>query len=356
LRVLQLTPATFGKAGLFGGGERFPVELAKAMAKQVPTRLVSFAEHYSQTKIDDLTVTMLPVRHRIRGNVLNPISEKLLGELWSADVIHTHHFKTMLTDLALLTSTIRPARVFTTDHGGGAPHLSPKLGLGRRLTKLLAVSSFSSGLFPQFAAKTEVIYGGVDPEKFFPDGTERQRSAVFVGRMMPHKGVDVLIRALPAGLPLHLYGRSNNETYLVELRRLAEGKNVHFHLAASDEEILQAYRRATVSVLPSVYNSPYGPDSPWSELLGLALLEAMACGTPVIASDVGGMPEIVTDGEYGRIVPPRDVAALRDALEEIVDAGPGWQKMSDAALDAVSSRFTWDKVADRCLRAYTDAY
>ncbi len=178
---------------------------------------------------------------------------------------------------------------------------------------------------------------------------------MFVGRVLPHKGVDVLIQALDGATPLHIYGPNLDREYRAALDRLGAGKQVHFHGDASNDEIVDAYRRARVAVLPSVEKSVYGHAGPTSELLGLVLLEAMACGTPVVASALGGMPEIVREGETGFLVPPGDVTALQDRLMTLLGSDRAWSPMSGAAVELIRAEFTWDRVAERCLNAYSAA-
>jgi glycosyltransferase involved in cell wall biosynthesis len=90
-----------------------------------------------------------------------------------------------------------------------------------------------------------------------------------------------------------------------------------------------------------------------TELLGLTLLEAMACGTPVVSTDVGGMPEVVRDGVTGRVAPIADPQSLWRSILDIVHADEArWQQMSRAARQHVEDTFTWDKTARSCLRAY----
>jgi glycosyltransferase involved in cell wall biosynthesis len=109
-----------------------------------------------------------------------------------------------------------------------------------------------------------------------------------------------------------------------------------------------------VFVLPSVERTCYGRDVRVSELLGLSILEAMASGTPVVASRVGGVPEIVVDGETGFLVPPGDVAALHDALARVLSDAALAQRLGANARALVLERFTWQRVAERCLEAYSD--
>lgn len=350
MRVTHVSPAIFGASGLFGGGERYPLELAKSMAEQVPTRLVSFADKARTYREGNLNIELLPIRTHVRG-VLNPLAEGYPGALRGSDVVHVHQMRSMLSDYALLTSGRRGRKIFGTDHGGGSKYFSRQLGFDSRLSGFLPVSGFSQSHFPQFSDRSDVIYGGVDVDRFTPDDRIRAIDVLYVGRLLPHKGVDVLIRALPAGASLDIIGRSYDAEYLRVLHELAVGKCVRFHEAASDADILAAYRTARVFVLPSVYRTPYGPDAPFAELLGLVLIEAMACGTPVISSNVGGMPEVVADGLTGHVVPPSDVEALGAAIEQVL-GGSTWDSASRASVERVHELFTWKRVVERCLLAY----
>jgi len=79
----------------------------------------------------------------------------------------------------------------------------------------------------------------------------------------------------------------------------------------------------------------------------------MACGTPVVASALGGMPEVVRHGETGFLVSPGDAGALRERVMTLLDDTRLWSQMSDAAVELVRAEFTWDRVAERCLDAYS---
>jgi glycosyltransferase involved in cell wall biosynthesis len=105
-------------------------------------------------------------------------------------------------------------------------------------------------------------------------------------------------------------------------------------------------------VIPSVERTCYGRDIRVSELLGLVALEAMASGTPVIASHVGGLPEVVQDGVTGFLVPPGDVPALHDRLDQLLRDPALAHRLGQNSRELVLERFTWAKVAERCLAAY----
>jgi glycosyltransferase involved in cell wall biosynthesis len=133
---------------------------------------------------------------------------------------------------------------------------------------------------------------------------------LYVGRLLPHKGVDRLIEAMPPELPLTVCGQPYHADYYRHLQALAEGKRVEFVTDADDATILELYRRAWANVLPSVHQDCYGNTHLAPELMGFTLLEAMACGTPAISSRVAGMPEFIDEGKTGFVF---------DTLEELTD-------------------------------------
>jgi glycosyltransferase involved in cell wall biosynthesis len=203
-----------------------------------------------------------------------------------------------------------------------------------------------------------VIYGGADPVRFAPSAAADRDGVLFVGRLTPHKGIDRLIRALPAGAALRIAGSGGHDPrpperdYPALLRRLTEGRDVSFLGPVPDPALPELYRRAAVLALPSVDRTCYGRHVPVSELLGLAALEAMASGTPVVASRIGGLAEVVVDGETGFLVPPGDVEALGDRLAGLLSDRRLAARLGANARDLVVERFTWRACAKRCLTAY----
>jgi glycosyltransferase involved in cell wall biosynthesis len=356
--ILQVTPTLFGADGAWGGGERYPVELARAQSEMARTRLVSVGAQANRWHDGGLDVTVLPVRHRWKGYELNVLSERLVGLIARSRVVHVHQYNTALTSLCLLVGAALRKPVFVTDHGGSAPSLNARLRLHRLVRRYLSVSEYAINFFPQLADRSAVIHGGVDTRRFQPppcDG-RRARQVVYVGRMLPHKGLDILIEALDGELPLHLYGAHYDAAYRARLGELAAGKNVVFHHGASDAEVVHAIQRSRVAVLPSVYRTYDGGEAPNAEYFGLVLAEAMACGTPVVGTRVGGIPEVVADGVTGRVVEPSDVQALRAAILDIIDApDQRWSEWSDACVERVARNFTWRTVAERCMRFYASS-
>jgi glycosyltransferase involved in cell wall biosynthesis len=349
--VLHISPVMFGEDGYWGGGERYPLELARAQAELVPVRLLAFGRRSQRRRVGKLELVVVAPRARYRGSDLNPVSRAIAREIARSEVVHVHQFHTFLTDASLIAGAGLRRPVYVTDHGGWGPNLGRLLPRRRLIAGLLAVSGYSASLFPDLAGRSSVIYGGVDVQRFRPADGPR-RGVVFVGRLLPHKGVDVLIDAIDPDLPLQVYGRPYDERYAAELRSLARGKDVTFHERADDDQIVRAYQSARAVVLPTVLRSRYGPSSQKAELFGLTQVEAMACGTPVVCSDIGPLPEVAVDGRTGYVVPAGDAAALRERLRVLCEDDGVWERMSAGALERVREQFTWDQVARRALGAY----
>lgn len=354
--MVHLTPALFGAAGgIFGGAERYTFELARHMAKRLPTRLVTFADQPRRFATEEgLRVAVLGPMWRIRDQEFNRFHPRLIREIASADVVHCHQHKMFSSSFAALIGRLTGRRLFASDLGGGGWDISSYLNTDRWYHRHLHISEYSRQVAGHASwDRASVILGGVDTERFAPDATVRREPlVVFVGRLMPHKGIDYLIEGLPEGLDLEIIGRPYQPDYLKRLERIASGKRVRFRHACSDSEIIDAYRRAVAVVLPSVYRDVYGNESSVPELLGQTLLEGMACGTPAICTDVASMPEVVEHGQTGFHVAPNEPNAIRERLIELRDDPGLVERMGRAARERVLTRFTWDRVVDRCLDAY----
>jgi glycosyltransferase involved in cell wall biosynthesis len=385
-RVVHISSSSFGGDGLFGGGVlggsvlggtgRYPIELARAMAARTPTTLVGFAggrdagadggtaRTWTKKGLTEkgLTVRVLPIRARLGGSPLNPLSEQLLRVIAGADIVHLHQWESVLSNVCTAIAAMLRKPVFVTDHGGSETHHRRRLRLHRRVAGLLSVSDFAASRYPEFAhhAGLTTVYAGVDTAVFAPNpAVHRGSHAVFVGQLLPHTGVDVLISALDPYTELRVVGRPDDEEFFQRLQRLSAGKKVSFHTEADDAQLRLEYQQARVAVLPSVLQSVLTQSGSAAgvaaELLGTTLIEAMACGTPVICTQVGGLPEVVINGITGYVVPPGDRQALAARVRELSSPTPDWARMSKASRDRAVDTFTWSHVADRCLRAYRAA-
>jgi D-inositol-3-phosphate glycosyltransferase len=209
----------------------------------------------------------------------------------------------------------------------------------------------------------EIIAPGVEHALFGPGDRAGARRAIgvdpdvpmllFVGRIQPLKGPDVAIRALDAlGRPeaqLVIVGGASGTSGDVELRRaqqLVDELGLHDQVRFVDPQphhILSTYYRAAdVVVVPSR-----------SESFGLVALEAAACGTPVVASAVGGLQSLVDHAVTGYLVADRDPVAFAKAVARILDE-PLLAEAMSAAASARARRYTWGFAAARLRRLYTD--
>ncbi len=205
----------------------------------------------------------------------------------------------------------------------------------------------------QFAGKpfdrqrAEVIYNGITPGDFAgAHGDTRSKPYLLAaGRFVPQKGFDLLLRAYAqAGLQEHelvLAGEGPERKALEALTQgLGIGQRVHFTGRVNRTQATALFKGCAFFVLPSR-----------QEPLGIVNLEAMAAGKAVVAARVGGVPEIVLDGETGLLVPGGDVPALAEALSHLA-ASPDLCAALGAAGRRRSGLFTWSTIADQYERIY----
>jgi glycosyltransferase involved in cell wall biosynthesis len=359
MHIIHVVPTPFGTDGLWGGGERYPLELARALSRHADVELLTFGRRPGlRLEESGLRIrTLRPIAYG-HGHPVHPLAPQMLPVLGRADVVHTHHTRSAPSRLAALAARARGQRLVTTDHGlggGGWFGLLPAL-----FDRFLTVSKFSASVLEVPPRKVRVVYGGADPVRFSPDPSEHRSTVLFVGRLTPHKGVDYLIRALPDGARLTIVGDRGHDPLLPArdyprlLRQLSEGRDVTFAGVVPEAQLPGVHRSAAVFVLPTVKRDRYGRAFPIAELLGLSVLEAMASGTPVVASRLDALPEVVRDGETGFLVTPGDVEELRDRLAQLL-ADPGLAaRMGRRARELVVEHFTWDACAQRCLAAYAE--
>ena len=353
--VLHVVPRLLGEDGrLAGGGERYPLELARHMAARVPTRMVTFGPRAFAGEFEGVPLRIVAGRWHEHGREHNPMSRHIVSEVLQAGVVHCHQREVMVAKAAALVGRLTGRVTAVSDHGGGAWDWTSRLPTAGLFEHHLHVSRFSLRAAGHEGRRgARVVLGGVDTARFSPGpAADGPRRVLFVGRLLSHKGVDDLIAALPDGLGLDVIGRPLDARFLADLHELATGKDVRFRHDVDDAGLVAAYRSALCTVLPSKYRDRYGGETPVPELLGQTLLEGMACGRPAICTRVGGMPEVVVDGETGFIVEPARPAALRERLEWLRDHAAEADALGRAARARVEREFTWSRVVDRCLAAY----
>jgi glycosyltransferase involved in cell wall biosynthesis len=166
--------------------------------------------------------------------------------------------------------------------------------------------------------------------------------ALYFGRLAPEKGVDTLIRAaVESGIELKIAGTGPSE---IELKQLASGcPNIQFLGYVSGDSLWSLVRKSRIVVLPSE----------WYENAPISLLEAYACGKPVIGGRIGGIPELVNEGETGMLFNCKDQVDLVDKLEQIFSMNDeALIKMGQAAREFVTLKFKKEIYIESMIETY----
>lgn len=188
------------------------------------------------------------------------------------------------------------------------------------------------------------------------DGARDSFTVLFVGRLVARKGVSTLLQAarrLPPALRIRvsIIGEGPERPALeAQIARDGLGGVVQLRGKVPSAELLQAYREAGVLVLPAVVDARGD-----TEGLGVVLLEAMSCGTPVLASDIGGITDIVTHERTGLLVPPGDAAALATAVQRLATDGALWRRLAEAGRRRFQDDFSWTAIVRRWDEVYRAA-
>lgn len=318
MKIAYLTPLYFHEGSTLGGGERYVVNLARSVAMARPDwtiEILSYGSAGQVRQLDARVVLHVMAAANAPANTLDTLSWDLPSAIRDADLVHVHQAFTRSAEVGILAAKLYRKPICITDHGGTTTRLGLALGSLELADRIVCQSEFAASLM-RTTTKVELVKGGVDDALFTPPAERRTRDRfVYVGRLLPHKGIDRLLAALPADLPLSICGRPYRADYFEVLRKLARGKSVEFVLDADDGDLRELYHRAWSVVLPSVYRDWYGTSHVAPELMGLTLLEAMACGTPAVCSRVGGMPEFVRHGETGYVFD--SLAELRQRLRRL---------------------------------------
>ncbi len=341
----------YGERGvnLLGGGERYALNLARHLTTECDVTFVTFGPRHAESELYGMRHVVLPSPG---GPPDNPLPRTSFLWLRHFDLIHAHQLRTAVTSMLAVTCAAMRKPLIATDLGGGGRSLMFRLRLHQLIPRFVMISRFSLGLLPASAQKrATAVNGGVDLEVFTPSDAPRQRRVVLVGRIMPHKGINYLIEAAEADMPVVIAGRVSDAGYYARLLEMSEGRPVRFVLDPTDDQVRELYATSAVTVSASVYRDLDGGSWPTSELLGLTLLESMAMCTPVVCTDVGGMPEYVVDGKTGFIVPPNDSVALGGAVRRILDDPELGRSLGRAGHEHMQ-QYSWQSVAARVYTEY----
>lgn len=217
-----------------------------------------------------------------------------------------------------------------------------------RNTRFITVSESSRQALVDIGvpeAQISLIYNGVDCERYRPGRKSETPFMVYLGRLRYYKSVDTAIRALPLltgsfpGLRFGIAGSGPAEADLRSLaRELGVTDRVQFYGYVSEDEKVSLLQQAHVVVNPSL-----------KEGWGLTVLEANACGTPVVGANVPGLRDSICHRQTGYLVPYGDHASMAEAITQLLGNTKKRQEMEERALEW-GRRFSWDVSAAKCLR------
>jgi glycosyltransferase involved in cell wall biosynthesis len=345
------------RIGGIGGSERHLLTLLPALAERGVE--VSFLgldnthaapePFYEELARAGVPFERLPSPRDVSPTLPFRIARAVFGQ--SADLVHTH-----LVHADLYGALVPGTNLVSTKHNDDPFRVKPAFQtleglLARRASRVIAISEslrrFTVEQVGLPEEKVEVVRYGLDelpspwgenPALGLPEGA---RVLLCVGRLVPQKGVDVAVRALPAIRAVH------PEAVLVVLgegpqRAELAGKGVYLPGRVGD--VAAWYRRADLVVHPVRW-----------EGFGLALLEAMLAAKAVVASAVSSAPEIVADGETGLLVPPDDPERLGEAVSSLLADPARTEALGRAGLERARSTFSVARMADETIAVYERA-
>ncbi len=189
-------------------------------------------------------------------------------------------------------------------------------------------------------------------QKIIPQNLQEKRIILYAGRLLSLKGVDVLIRAVPKVLK-----NIKNDDVIFVFAGPGDSNRFHTKLAENNAEakclftgplpketVIQLMKKSALVILPT-----YNDNSPYT------ILEAMACGTPVVASNVGGIPEIITNGYDGILVKPGSPDTLANAITNILQDKSLYDQISKREKQTITKKFSWETNLPKYLNIYSDA-
>ncbi len=299
------------------------------------------------------------------------------------DLIHSHYWMSGVAALELKRSWNLPiVHMFHTlglmkqrvarqpDEADGESRLQGERQVIQQVERIVAATPAELAqlqwLYQADTRKIVIIPPGVDTSHFYPISGDEAKEAIgiplcermllFVGRIEPLKGIDILIQAIALLRQRNIYvclaviggdpdsspqAQSSEMARLKMLREQAGLTDLVTFLGKRGQDTLPYYYSAAEAVVvPSHYES-----------FGMVALEAMACGTPVVASQVGGLAFLVQDGVTGFTVPVDEPQALADRLALLINDRALRQKLGEQA-HAVAQQYAWENIAARVLALY----
>jgi len=300
----------------------------------------------------------------IHGAFVNRLI-KLLEPILTLVHLHTPLTPPIKTSLPIITTVHTPMKVDARYHEVldvyslaervqsmfvYPPIESKLLSLSKKVTTVsfsVAMELKEYGLDPN---EITVVGNGVDEKTFAPVQNKKyiERYVLYTGVLRARKGLFDFIECAK-----HVCKTYSDIKFVVcgtgpflhklreEVLRMGLQKQIVFWGYMTRDKLIQTYQNATVHVVPSHY-----------EGLPTVLLEAMSCGLPVIATDVGGNSEVISSGINGFLVPPKSPKVMAKVISKLLDDRALREKIGEAARETIEKYYTWDKIADNVIKCY----
>jgi glycosyltransferase involved in cell wall biosynthesis len=377
MKVLMVTPFYFP---IIGGTESFIESLSlklsqlgvhtdvltfnfKRKASQINEEVIPILASEVQ-KINGIKVIRIPCFRGTRAFKLlrmELIPASFLNCFKEYDLIHFHN-ESSLT-LPILTRHFKKPKLMhchclDVSYSYYRKNIITRTALLHIADIYITVSKYISQLLLNLGvpvSKIRVVYNAVDTELFKPSrGIKAKNMLLFVGRLQPKKGLHILLKSLryiskPINLviigPLSKYTpQYTTEVFsLVESINKKTAHNVVYLGVRKKEELIKWYQKATIFVCPSL-----------SEPFGIVNLEALSCKTPVIASKVGGIPEVIQNNRNGLLVQPGDPKQLAEAIQFLLDDEKLREKYGEEGRKIVLQHFSQEVIAKKILEIYNE--
>lgn len=306
IRVLHCTPAWFSPESVVGGGERWVDNVMLALASGAPNIQQSALSIGHKEGLQQRNSGLFRIVSADTGEPgsVNAVSASLWEEFHEFDLIHVHQALTEFGAYACCVAASLGKTIIITDHGGGLHPIMLAGGL-RMAHGIFAQSNYAYKFIAADVSLPNLsMIGPIDTSFWQPPMKNKNKSPsiICVSRIIPFKGIDRIIRALPSNLHLKIVGRVYDKEYRRVLGQLARGKMVEFIHDADDKKLLSLYQDSTLFAQGSCIKNINGDISAKTELMGITTLEALSCGLPIVVpSDGGSLPELVTDKRFGVI-------------------------------------------------------
>ena len=306
--ALQFTPAIFGKDGIFGGGERYVHSLAEALAEGAgPTwesRLVGFGKRDLAFVKNGVAVEVIAVgEHELKR--LSGFSPLLCELFRRVDLVHIHQPFTYAGQLAAVAALQARIPFVITDLGAGNHRNAFALKVLNCASAIVSISEFSQRLLNDALEVEPIWFTSAQSMTigFAPTPLSTAKGFSMLGRILPHKGVDRLIRSLPRRLKFTIAGDKPDNSYFSYLVELAKGKERYVLPSPDDATLSNLYSSHKAYCIGSTHIDYKGNYQKKPELMGITTMEALASGCPVVVSNTASLPEVIR-GRFARHCTP----------------------------------------------------